>query len=439
MTLPRPVTVPRSNAKATAMPATMPTVMPTAMQATMIRARRIFDGDSTVLDDGAVLVVDGLIAAVGPRDGLEAPDGVQVIDLGDATLLPGLIDVHQHLTFPGDARVVQQVLAHDTETMLAQGRSTAAALLAAGITTVRDLGALGDTAFRLADDITRGTTPGPDVITSTAQLTPAGGPNAALGGGCADLAAARARIDRDREQGARVVKVIATGSITDTATDPTQPVFDDATVRGIVVHAHDLGMRVAAHAHGSAGIAQAARCGVDTIEHASFLGRAPLVDRGVSTPGLTSILDPVALSALDVARPWIVPTLTATFAHSQMGRATPESNRDLAHRMTIGRTLLEHGLPIAAGTDGGGPGTPHLGLFVEIELLRDLGMSTAQAVAAATGHAAACLGLPDRGTIRPGLRADLLAVPGNPLDDLYLLRAPSLVLTGGRIVHYFTD
>lgn len=227
----------------------------------LILARRVLDGNGAAITGGAVLICDGLVQAVGSAADVGRPDGVDVLDLGDSTVLPGLIDVHNHVTFSGDMRVTQQVIAHDTDAMLAQARLNAANLLAGGVTTVRDLGALGDTAFRLAREIDTGQSAGPDILPSTAQLTTRGGPNAALGGGCADLDAARARIDADFAQGARVVKIVATGSVTDTASDPTAAVFDDAAVSGIVEHAHGLGLRVAAHAHGTAGMAQAVRCG----------------------------------------------------------------------------------------------------------------------------------------------------------------------------------
>ena len=412
------------------------------MTRTLLRARRVFDGTGSVIDQGAVLISGTTIEAVGTAAAIGAPADVEVLDLGGATVLPGLIDVHNHITFPGDGRVVAQVLAHDTDGMLAQGKVTAAALLAAGITTVRDLGALGDTALRLAREIEAGRSSGPEILASTPQLTSVGGPNAALGGGCSDLAQAKERIDAALGGGARVVKVIATGSVTDTATDPRRPVFDDATLRGMVDHAHDAGVRVAAHAHGSAGIAQAARCGVDSIEHASFLAAVTTTDEGTGgepVRGLTSWPDLDTLTALEEHRPWIVPTLAATFAHTQVVQATPASTRDLAHRMAIGRLLRERGLPLAAGTDGGGPGCPNLSLTVEIELLRALGMTSAQALMAATSQAADCLGLADRGTLAPGRRADLMVVSGNPLDSLDLLRAPTLVMLAGRIAHRFTQ
>jgi imidazolonepropionase-like amidohydrolase len=395
-----------------------------------------------VIDHGAVLIADTAIEAVGRSADVGQPGDAEVVVLGDSTLLPGLIDVHNHVTFSGDAHVVQQVVARDVDGMLAQGRVTAANLLAAGITTVRDLGALGNAAFRLAREIDAGQTIGPHIVPSTAQLTSAGGPNSPLGGGCADLPAARDRIDADAAQGARVVKIIATGSITDTASDPTRPVFDDAMVNGIVEHAHGRGMQVAAHAHGTAGIAQAARCGVDTIEHASFLTHVETVDTGVDAatpgstqPGLATWPDADTLSVLAEHRPWIVPTIATAFAHSQVDRATPASLRDLAHRLAIARMLLEHGLSLVTGTDGGGPGCPNLSLVVEIEQFRQLGMTAMDAIVAATGQAAACLGLPDRGVLRADSRADVIAVPGNPLEHLDTLRSPILVIIDGRTAH----
>lgn len=407
-------------------------------------SRRLLVGDGEVIDHAGVLVADGLIQAVGPAAAVGHPDGVDVINLDDSTLLPGLIDVHNHVTFSGDMRVVQQVVANDTDAMLEQGRVNAGNLLAAGITTVRDLGALGDTAFRLAREIADGRTAGPELLPSTAQLTTPTGPNAALGGGCADLAAARDRIDADLDAGARVVKIIATGSVTDTASDPTAPVFDDDTVAGIVEHAHARGLLVAAHAHGTAGMAQALRCGVDTLEHASFLTHVATVDSGTlgthaEQPGLTTIPDPAIVDRLAERRAWIVPTLATAWAHTQVDRATPSSLRDLQHRLAAVRSLVERGLPLVAGTDGGGPGCPNLSLVVEIEQLERAGLSATDAIAAATGQAAKCLGLADRGLLRPGLRADLIAVPADPRQHLDVLRAPRVVVRGGDTVHSVTQ
>ena len=107
--------------------------------------------------------------------------------------------------------------------------------------------------------------------------------------------------------------------------------------------------------------------------------------------------------------------------------------------MAVGRILLERGLLLVTGTDGGSPGCPNLSLIAEIELFHGLGMTTMQALTAATGQAASCLGLPDRGQLRTGLRADLIAVPGNPLRHLDLLRAPALVVIGGQVAHRFEE
>lgn len=128
---------------------------------------------------------------------------------------------------------------------------------------------------------------------------------------------------------------------------------------------------------------------------------------------------------------WVVPTLATAWAHTQVDRATPQSLRDIEHRLTAGRLLVERGLPLATGTDGGGPGFPNLSLAVEIEQFHHLGLTTRQALDAATGLAADCLGL----TVRGRLRADLIAVAGNPLEHLAVLRAPTVVIAAGEVVH----
>lgn len=412
----------------------------------LLRAALLIDGTGATVEHVAVLVVGDLVEQVGAQQDVVPPDGADVLDLGDATLLPGLIDSHVHLTFPGTPELFTQVLDDDRATMLAQGRSAAAELVRAGVTTVRDLGALGDPLFRLRREIEAGDTPGPSIVASTAQLTSPDGPNAVLGGGVADVGAALDRIDADVDRGATVVKVIATGSVTDPRADPTVPVFDDATLRGIVEGAHVRGLRVAAHAHGTAGITQAVRCGVDSIEHASFLAHVGCVELGpgvVSRPALPSPTadalspwpDGETLAVLADRRPWVVPTLTTVVAHTLFGPGTAAAVRSFAHRREIAGLMLERGVPLVAGTDGGTPGSPHVGLVVEIEQLHASGMTALEALGAATGGAAACLGLEDRGVVAAGRRADLIAVPGDPRGDLGVLRLPSVVVQGGRVVH----
>ncbi|MET0864013.1 MAG: amidohydrolase family protein, partial [Nakamurella sp.] len=156
---------------------------------------------------------------------------------------------------------------------------------------------------------------------------------------------------------------------------------------------------------------------------------------GTAEPGLTTWPDPRILDLLTERRPWIIPTLATAWAHTQVDRATPQSLRDLQHRLAAARLLIERGLPVATGTDGGGPGCPNMSLVVEIEQFHQLGLTTMQALVAATGHAADCLGLTDRGRLRAGQRADLIAVPGNPLERLDILRAPNVVIAAGRIMH----
>ena len=134
-----------------------------------------------------------------------------------------------------------------------------------------------------------------------------------------------------------------------------------------------------------------------------------------------------------------MPTLAAAAAHSLFVTPTPDSVRAFAHRVDAVRRLHDLGLPIVAGTDGGTPGTHHLGLVVEIEQLHAAGLTADQAIAAATSNAAACLGLDDRGVLEPGRRADIIAVPGDPRRKLGHLRRPLLVMQHGVTVHELTE
>lgn len=164
---------------------------PSTARSTVYRARRALIGNGQRIDDAAILVQDGLIRAIGEAAQIGQPSHATVVDLGTDTILPGLIDTHQHISFSGDQRLIEHITQRDTEAMMAVGRLAADDLLGAGITTVRDLGALGDVAFRLAREVTEGRINGPEIVASTAQLTTPGGPNAFLGGGCADLSTLR--------------------------------------------------------------------------------------------------------------------------------------------------------------------------------------------------------------------------------------------------------
>lgn len=384
----------------------------------MLRARRVFDGDQFVPDrgGGTDVVVDGpRIVEVGPRR--EHPGDVRVDDLGDATILPGLVDGHQHLTWDCSPAPLAWHEAADDDALLARGHANARRALAAGITTVRDLGGRGLVTLALRDELARDPAAGPDVLAAGPALTTPGGHCWFLGGECADETELRAAVTRLAAAGADVVKVMVTGGNVTPGSLPHESQLDAGAVRSLVRTAHELGLPVAAHAHGTGGIAAALEAGVDTIEHATFMSaegiaRDPeLVERLVRSGTPLSLTGGAAPGPLP---PAIAARMPAILDHV--------------------RGLLASGARCFFSTDAGiGPPKPHDVLVQGVtQLVAELGLPTGRALAMVTGLASDALGIADRaGRLRAGSPADVLVVRGRVDEDVEALLRPVRVLHHG--------
>ncbi len=398
---------------------------------TAIVGRTVIPGDGSEPGEGGVLLIrDGRIERVARR----VPRGYLAVDARDCTILPGLIDAHVHLCLGGEIHF-EDVLFRDPPELLAL-RATARAqeLLAAGYTTVRDMGAPARVALALRDAIRAGVVPGPRVLAPGRIITATGGHGDFLPEGVSHrwglgLVAdgpdeLRRAVRTEIKAGADFIKFCATGGVLDPQSEPGTQEFTAAEMEAIVTEAHRMGRKVAAHAQGTGGIAAAIRAGVDTIEHGVFLDEetAELMrERGV----------------------FFVPTLAAS--HNLLregGEGLPphviRKAREVgeAHRESF-ILALRMGVPIVAGTDAGIPFCRHGDNALELALMVELGMSPLEAITAATGRAAEALGLPTVGTLEPGKVADVIAVRGDPLDGIDILRDRgriALVLQAGRPV-----
>ncbi|MFG1642370.1 amidohydrolase family protein [Amycolatopsis sp. NPDC049252] len=382
---------------------------------TLITAGRVLPRPSAPVLDGAVLVRDGVLAAVGPRAEVlaQAAPGASRHDFPTGTVMAGLFNVHVHLSFDAS----REMLAHFLDGSSLEGaRSRLTSMLRSGVTTVRDLGDrghLGAAVRRSLEGVAA-----PRLLVSGPPITVPDGHCHFFGGATTSDASIRALIDENAAAGADVIKVMASGGqITEGGADMWESQFDARQLAVIVAHAASHGLPVAAHAHGADAIEAAVEAGVSTIEHCSFLTGPRSFDRR----------DPVAASM--AAR-----GISACSTSSRNWRTIVEKLGDDVAQAMYGRLpwLEEHGVRLLAGTDAGLPGSVFDDPVGALELYEWLGFGRRRILEIATEDSAAGLGLAGvTGRLEPGLAADVLVVEGDPLASLAALRNPLLVLARG--------
>ncbi len=386
------------------------------------RAARVFDGVSEhAIEDGAVLVEGGRILSVGPAADL--PTGAEITNLGDVTLLPGLIDAHVHLVWSASAEP-HEVVERESRALTALRCANNAALhLRAGVTTVRDVGATDGLSIDVARAVGLGVLPGPRVIAAGRAIAMTGGHGWFLGREADGAEAVRHAVRSELKAGATCIKLMASGGVYGHAEEPGSPQLTVEEMRAGVEETHKAGRKVAAHAYSVAAIGNALDAGVDSIEHGSFIDR--------DTAG-----------RMRESGTYLVPTMSVYRAMSERGPelGAPEYIRRktaevLEASREAFRLALEAGVPVAAGTDCGAPGHPHGTLPDELTLMVESGASPVQALRFGTSAAADLLGLGDEvGSLEPGKRADLLAVDGDPTSEILALRDVRMVLRDGSRV-----
>jgi imidazolonepropionase-like amidohydrolase len=409
---------------------------PTA--AIAIRAGTLIDGSGGAPVKNAVIVVQGdKIVAAGA--GVAIPAGARVIDLSGLTVLPGFIDAHVHLTgrIIGDGDWQHTDVTEPPALFALLGAAHAQQTLEAGFTTVRNVGAFRFTDLALRDAINAGWLPGPRILGAGISFGINGGhcdgsagyadgalglpPGGSIESGAADGAAeVREAVRYNVKNGADVIKICATGGVLSPTDSVGVQQYTEEEMRAVVEAAHMAERRVAAHAHGTAGIKAAVRAGVTSIEHGS-------------------ILDAEAVALMKERGTYLVPTLMAgeqVSAMARAGRLPPfiaTKALTIAPRMAQSfRLAVDGGVKVALGTDAGV--FPHGRNGHEFTLMARGGMTPMQAIQAGTRTAAALLGLEGRvGTIAAGAWADIVAVRGDPLADITLLERVDFVMKGGAV------
>lgn len=405
----------------------------------VLKAARIFDGKGdTVSAPGVVVVTGGKIVSVGA--GAAIPAGAEVIDLGDATLLPGFIDAHTHLTFKywGDFKQNELDRLQKTTAETALDASVYARVtLMAGFTTVRDVGSTDYMDVGLRNAIRSGAVPGPRMLVTVHALGATGGhcdfedgyrqglfgrESGPLDGVINGADQARYAVRLDHKYGADMIKVCASGGVLSPTDDVDTPQLTQAELNAIVDEAHALRRKTAAHAHGAEAAKRAVRAGIDSIEHGSFL-------------------DDEALDMMKAHGTYLVPTLMAIQGLQEslaLGstnvppaiRAKADAATKAIHS-TFQRALAK-GVKIGLGTDAGV--YPHGRNPEEFHLMVDLGMKPADALKAGTSADAELLGLADKiGTLEAGKLADVVAVPGNPVENIRVTEKVFFVMKEGVV------
>ncbi|MGW4063341.1 amidohydrolase family protein [Amycolatopsis sp. NPDC004747] len=382
---------------------------------TLITAGRVLPRPATPVEDGAVLVRDGVIVAAGPRADVAAPDATRH-DFPTGTALAGLFNVHVHLAFDASREMLARF--SESDDLLDGARSRLEAMLRSGVTTVRDLGDRGHLGAAVRRSFEG--TAAPRLLVSGPPITVPGGHCHFFGGATASDDEIRTLIDENAAAGADVIKVMASGGqITEGGADMWESQFDARQLSLIVAHAAAHGLPVAAHAHGADAIEAAVEAGVSTVEHCSFMTGPRSFDRREH-----------------VAKRMAAEGISACSTSSRNWRTIVERLGEELGMAVYGRLpwLEEQGVRLLAGTDAGLAGSVFDDPAGALELYEWLGFSRRRILEIATEDSAAGLGLGDvTGRLEGGLAADVLVVEGNPLASLAALRNPLLVLAQGRV------
>ncbi len=399
-----------------------------APKRTVVRAGHVLDVKNGKISDAQTIVVVGeLIQSIAPTASVSAQPGDEVVDLGGLTVMPGLIDVHTHVTMNTDFDPYRELTSTDAKEAI-NGVVNARTTLMAGFTSIRNVGAGAFTDVDLRDAINAGQVPGPHMQVSGPALGITGGhcdenllpaQYHIVGDGVADgIAEVQHKVRQNIKYGADLIKICATGGVLSKGDDPQASQYTLEEMQAIVADAHRLGRKVAAHAHGAQGILWASKAGVDSIEHGSYINDEAIAEMKKNGTYLVPTL---------YLEDWMIEkgSLPAIY-HQKMLDVSAVAKNNIKHAM-------QAGVKIALGTDAAV--YPHGLNGHELDVyVNQLGMAPLTALQTATVNAADLMGWSSKtGSLEPGKWADMIAIERNPLDDVRVLQDVKFVMKGGVV------
>lgn len=407
--------------------------LPGFSQTTYIRCGQLIDGRGGHAANMTIIVSGNTIKTI--KKGMLGGPGDSIIDLSQMAVLPGLIDCHVHLEYENTRNSFADRFREKDADIAYKAAANAHATLMAGFTTVRDLGGSGVN-VSLRNAIKKGLAIGPNILTAEKAISASGGhmdPTVGLRedayrhdpgpeNGIADgqdevMKAVRYRF----KNGADVIKIASTGGVLDLSKDGSGAQYSVAEIKTIVTTAADYGMKVACHAHGAEGIKRAIRGGVTSIEHGTFMdaeGMNMAKEKGVW-------LVPTLTAGQSVADSALIPGFFPEVVAKKARNVGPQIQKTFAR-------AYKAGVKIAFGTDAGV--FPHGKNYLEFRYMQDAGMPLPQAIQAATSHAAKLLGIDkERGSIAPGMLADIIAIDGDPLHNADAFGHVVFVMKEGKV------
>ncbi len=382
------------------------------------------------LTDQAIVIEGDRISSVGPFAQARRSADDRLVDLSNATVLPGLTDAHTHLTSnPQDVGPRALTISIPRETLT--GARNARITLEAGFTTVRNVGANGYSDIALRDAINDGDVPGPRMLVSGPPLGITGGHcdenslpyeyHYSAEGVADGVEGVQHKVRETIKYGADLIKICATGGVLSHGDNPQASAYTPEELKAIVADAHRLGRKVAAHAHGAQGILWASEAGVDSIEHGSYIDDAGIAEMKKNGTYLVPTLYLADWFLENAERLHVPPELIA-----KGKEVMPAARKNIAH-------AFASGVKVAFGTDAAV--YPHGLNAHEFAVMVRLGLTPLQSIQAATINAADLLGWSDKmGAVEPGKWADIIAVDGDPLQDVTTLERVKFVMKGGEVV-----